>query len=162
MVTFETTTRHDKGTSPTTGVARPVYTTVVSVLTLQTGVPINAIARRIRVKRVWRDDAARCFCSFLVALARENDSYYFFPFPSPRRFFLLASHGYGSCNRVCRYPRLQSELTAVSWQQLAAGRSHGVTQCLVCHRLIVVNQLTVIDEYTRHKYMELAIVATVN
>ena len=24
------------------------------------------------------------------------------------------------------------------------------------------NQLTVIDEYTRHKYMELAIVATVN
>ena len=28
-VTFETTTRLDKGTSPTTGVARPVYTTVV-------------------------------------------------------------------------------------------------------------------------------------
>ena len=25
--TFETTTRHDKGTSPTTGDARPVYTT---------------------------------------------------------------------------------------------------------------------------------------
>ena len=29
-VTFETTTRHDKGTSPTTGDARPVYTTVDS------------------------------------------------------------------------------------------------------------------------------------
>ena len=27
-VTFETTTRLDKGTSPTTGDARPVYTTV--------------------------------------------------------------------------------------------------------------------------------------
>ena len=26
----------------------------------------------------------------------------------------------------------------------------------------IFNQLTVIDEYTRHKYMELAIVATVN
>ena len=26
----------------------------------------------------------------------------------------------------------------------------------------LINQLTVIDEYTRHKYMELAIVATVN
>ena len=28
IVTVETTTRHDKGTSPTTGDARPVYTTV--------------------------------------------------------------------------------------------------------------------------------------
>ena len=28
-VTFETTTRHDKGTPPTTGDARPVYTTVI-------------------------------------------------------------------------------------------------------------------------------------
>ena len=28
-VTFETTTRHDKGTSPNTGDARPVYTTVI-------------------------------------------------------------------------------------------------------------------------------------
>ena len=26
----------------------------------------------------------------------------------------------------------------------------------------LINQLTVIDKYTRHKYMELAIVATVN
>ena len=29
-VTSETTTRHDKGTSPTTGVARPVYATVLA------------------------------------------------------------------------------------------------------------------------------------
>ena len=29
-------------------------------------------------------------------------------------------------------------------------------------RQTYINQLTVIDEYTRHKYMELAIVATVN
>ena len=35
----------------------------------QTEVPTEAIARRIGVKRVWRDDGARCFCSFLVVLA---------------------------------------------------------------------------------------------
>ena len=32
-VTFETTTRHDKGTSPTTEDARPVYTTVDGIIT---------------------------------------------------------------------------------------------------------------------------------
>ena len=45
-----------------------------SVLRLQTGVPTDTIARCIRVKRVGRDDGARCFCSFLVVLACENDT----------------------------------------------------------------------------------------
>ena len=31
---------------------------------LQTGAPTDAIARRIRVKRVGRYDGARCFCSY--------------------------------------------------------------------------------------------------
>ena len=45
-----------------------------SVLRLQAGVPTDTIARRIRVKRVGRDDRERCFYSFLVVLACENDT----------------------------------------------------------------------------------------
>ena len=44
------------------------------ILRLQTRVPTDAIARRIRVKRVGRDDGVRCFCFFLVVLACENDT----------------------------------------------------------------------------------------
>ena len=36
------------------------------ILRLQTGVPTDTIARRIRVNRVGRDDGVHCFCSFQV------------------------------------------------------------------------------------------------
>ena len=55
-----------------------------SVLTLQSGVPTDTIARRINVKRVGKGehDEARCFCSFLVVLACENDTSNFSLFSS--------------------------------------------------------------------------------
>ena len=56
------------------------------ILRLQTGVPTDAIACRIHVKRVGRDDGTRCFCSFLVVLACENNTSNFSLFS----FFLLA------------------------------------------------------------------------
>ena len=52
------------------------------ILRLQTGVPTGAIARRIRVKRVGRDNGARCFCSFFLVLACENDTSNFSLFSS--------------------------------------------------------------------------------
>ena len=53
-----------------------------SVLRLQTGEPTDTIARRIHVKRVGRDDGARCFCFFLVVLACKSDTSHFSYFPS--------------------------------------------------------------------------------
>ena len=53
-----------------------------SVLRLQSGKPTDAIARRIRVKRVGSDDGARCFYFILVVLACENDTSNFSLFSS--------------------------------------------------------------------------------
>ena len=57
-------------------------TLLTSVLRLQTGVPTDTIARRVRVKRVGRGDGARCFCFFLVVLACENGTSNFSLFSS--------------------------------------------------------------------------------
>ena len=66
------------------------------ILRLQIGVPTAAIARRIRVKQVGRDDGARCFCSFLVVLACENDTSNFSLFSSlPPRNAIFRFHAVG-------------------------------------------------------------------
>ena len=66
------------------------------ILRLQIGVPTKTIARRILVKRVGRDDGARCFRSFLVVLACENDTSNFSWFSSlPPCNAIFRFHSFG-------------------------------------------------------------------
>ena len=89
------------------------YLVVSSVLRLQTGVPTDTIARRIRVKRVGRDDGARRMRRSSRSRSRvrerqgKNKS-------SARVISPYSLHTDTACNRVCRYPGLQSEHTGHS------------------------------------------------
>ena len=66
-----------------------------SVLRLQTGVPTHTIARRIRVKRVGRDDGARGMRRSSSSRSRVRERQGKNKSSAPCHLSLLASYGYG-------------------------------------------------------------------
>ena len=71
-----------------------------SVLRLQTGVPTDTIARRIRVKRVGRDDGARGIRRSSRSRSRMRERQGKNKSSAPCYLSLRASHGYGVQSRL--------------------------------------------------------------